>query len=244
MANELELLERAKMYIDSMAKGINPVTGEYADEEDVINEVKVSRCLYYVSDVLEEMTKIKKKALIKRSDRVAFTLDIEQRSKFEIDPKGLSVSQIVDKLNSLTDELYVKKLKSTAITTWLVEIGMLEVVESTLGNSMKRPTSLGRENGIYTEERFGRDGRQYTGVFYSPEAQQFILDNLDAVIEVNQRPTEKKPRKEKMNWTMEKEQILIQLFQAGATIPEIAGQMNISENAVAGKIGELGLWSK
>ena len=49
---ELETLQRAKMYIDKMAKGIDPLTDMEIPEDSILNQVRISRCLYYVSDVL------------------------------------------------------------------------------------------------------------------------------------------------------------------------------------------------
>ena len=52
---ELDTLKRAKMYIDSLARGVDPVSGQLAEEDSVINNVRISRCLFYVSDVLEKV---------------------------------------------------------------------------------------------------------------------------------------------------------------------------------------------
>ena len=49
---ELEKIQRAKMYIDKMANGINPITDEQTVDDDTLNNVRVSRCLFYVSDIL------------------------------------------------------------------------------------------------------------------------------------------------------------------------------------------------
>ena len=49
---ELETMQRAKMYLDKLANGINPLTDQPASDSDCINQVRISRCLFYVSDVL------------------------------------------------------------------------------------------------------------------------------------------------------------------------------------------------
>ena len=49
---ELEKIEHAKGYIDQLANGINPITGEPVPESELINNVHISRCLFYVSEVL------------------------------------------------------------------------------------------------------------------------------------------------------------------------------------------------
>ncbi|MGN1443606.1 MAG: hypothetical protein ACI4XE_07140, partial [Acutalibacteraceae bacterium] len=50
--NDLETMKRAKSYIDMLANGIDPLTGETIRDDSVINNVRISRCLFYVSDVL------------------------------------------------------------------------------------------------------------------------------------------------------------------------------------------------
>ena len=52
---ELETLERAKMYLEKLANGINPVDGIPVPDEDVINNVRLSRCFFYVADVLRQV---------------------------------------------------------------------------------------------------------------------------------------------------------------------------------------------
>ena len=48
----LELLKHAKDYIEKMANGINPLTKENVPDTDLINNVKISRCLFYVNNIL------------------------------------------------------------------------------------------------------------------------------------------------------------------------------------------------
>ena len=52
---ELEKMQRAKMYIDKLANGINPIDDEPAADSDIINNVRLSRCLFYVSDILRQV---------------------------------------------------------------------------------------------------------------------------------------------------------------------------------------------
>ena len=52
---ELELLERAKMYMDKLANGINPLDDTFIPENDIVNNVRLSRCFFYVSDVLRQV---------------------------------------------------------------------------------------------------------------------------------------------------------------------------------------------
>lgn len=47
---ELETLQRAQMYMEKLANGINPIDGSIVPEGDVVNNVRLSRCFFYVAD--------------------------------------------------------------------------------------------------------------------------------------------------------------------------------------------------
>ena len=53
--SEKEAILRAKMYIDKLANGIDPVTDKKIPDDEVVNNVKISRCLFYVSSILQAM---------------------------------------------------------------------------------------------------------------------------------------------------------------------------------------------
>ena len=52
---EVEKIEYAKLYIEKLANGINPLTGQAVPDTDLINNVRISRCLFYVSDILRQV---------------------------------------------------------------------------------------------------------------------------------------------------------------------------------------------
>ena len=49
---DIELLKHAKYYIEKMANGVNPLTNEIVPDDDLINNVRISRCLFYVNNIL------------------------------------------------------------------------------------------------------------------------------------------------------------------------------------------------
>ncbi len=49
---ELEKIEYAKSFIDKLANGINPIDDTPVKDDDAINNVRLSRCFFFVSDVL------------------------------------------------------------------------------------------------------------------------------------------------------------------------------------------------
>ena len=46
-----KVLKHAQEYIEKMANGIDPTTNELAKKDDLINNVRIARCLFYVNSV-------------------------------------------------------------------------------------------------------------------------------------------------------------------------------------------------
>ena len=79
---ELEKMQRAKMYIDKMANGINPIDGSMIPDEDVVNNVRLSRCFFYVADVLGQVIDNGGTAPQKKIKKEPFSLPVEKRKEF------------------------------------------------------------------------------------------------------------------------------------------------------------------
>ena len=52
---ELEIMQRAKMYMDKLAQGIDPISGQEVPNDSVLNNVRLARCFFYVSGVLDQV---------------------------------------------------------------------------------------------------------------------------------------------------------------------------------------------
>ncbi|MBE6948402.1 MAG: hypothetical protein E7456_00980 [Ruminococcaceae bacterium] len=115
-----------------------------------------------------------------------FDLPVENRGLFEFSNYSISVTELVKRINNLIDRETMSPLKLASVTSWLVNTGMLRVEQKSDNSTVKRPTEHGVAIGISVEERVGVRGN-YTAVIYNKNAQRFILDNLDAIIEINNK---------------------------------------------------------
>ena len=52
---ELEIMQRAKVYMEKLAQGIDPISDQEIPEDSVLNNVRLARCFFYVSGVLEQV---------------------------------------------------------------------------------------------------------------------------------------------------------------------------------------------
>lgn len=187
---EIETIARAQMYLEKLANGVNPLTDTEVNETDVVNNVRISRCLFYVSGILKQIVDNKGKFKVEMPDRADYTVTPEQLKQFAFSEQPISVSELTKRLNDLVNPLYVKELKRGVITDWLTEVGLLS--DSIVNNkTRKRPTTQGMKIGIITEERTNQYGTLYEGVFYNLNAQHFIIDNIDTISEHNRQRASK-----------------------------------------------------
>ena len=182
--NENEKLLKAKSYLDKLANGINPITNELASENDTINNIHISRCLFYVSDVLRNLIENSNNPQKKKNSKIPFSVTPQQLADYVFDDNPITVTEITKKLNSLIDTEEMKGIKTTSITNWLIKINMLEYFADESGKNHKIPTENGIQLGITTQERLGMYG-SYKVVLYDSNVQQFILDNIDTIAYYN-----------------------------------------------------------
>lgn len=187
---ELEKIEYAKSFIDKLAQGINPLNDEPVPENELVNQIRISRCFFYVSDILRKVIEgvpfddsvpqtyvfaapVKKKEL--------FDLSPDKRENFVFSEEPLTASEICKRLTDAANEPNMRKLSYAKLTEWLLSRGFLteNTTDSTRGKRV--PSELGEQLGIFLEHRTGVHG-EYDVVMYNHEAQQFILDNLDSLI--------------------------------------------------------------
>ena len=118
--------------------------------------------------------------------------------------------------------------------------GLLFEEEAPSGNKNKRPTEAGWKLGISTQQRSGQNG-DYTAVVYDQQAQQFILDNLDAIIAINAAPLHENQGKP---WEPEEDAYLRQAVQVGEDIKDMYAELKRTRAAIRARLEKLGLTEK
>lgn len=227
---ELETLHRAKMYMEKLANGIDPTTNAPIPEQDVVNNVRLSRCFFYVCGVLDRAIEQERKKASK--DLPAFHMSVQEAAKIPPLDRSVGISQLTEHINRCIGENQMRKLSPTTVTAWLVEMGILEIPENGHG---KRPTTRGISLGISTELRTGANG-EYTAVLYAPAAQQFILDNLPTVLDRFSKENQGTP------WSRDEEHLLIQQYQSGVPLEKIAAELKRTREGVQKRLKKLGVF--
>lgn len=178
---EIEKIKYTKNFIDKLANGINPLDDTQIPEGDLLNNIRISRCMFYVSDILRKVIEnngFKKAANDK--NKAPFSISEEQLAEFQFSQEPIGISEITKRINSLIDENTTKKLKVTSITEWLVDIDVL-YNEISNNKKHKRATPKGTSLGI-TECIYQGQYGEYKKLLYNEDAQHFIIDNINSII--------------------------------------------------------------
>ena len=184
---ELEKIEYTKGFIDKLANGINPLDDTPIPDGDLTNHVRLSRCFFYVSDILRRIIENGgitapevRTTRQKQTEKQDFVLSEEARATLQASDDPVSVSEIAKRLNELIDQETTKKISAAKINQWLPEQGFLKTIKLANNKQRKTPTHHGSEIGIFIEETVGRYGK-YIAVLFSPSAQQFVYDHIDII---------------------------------------------------------------
>ena len=239
---ELEKIEYAKSFIDKLANGINPIDDSPIPEGDTVNNVRLSRCFFFVSDVLRQVIEnggVTKEAppqptvvKTKKGRKQPYFLLPEHTANFEFSDTPISATEIYNRIVSVGPKEGVRRLSKRKLTKWLLYCGFLEL-QIIDNNKVLVPTDSGREIGIFLEERNGEYGN-YIATLYPREAQEFIIDNIEAMLSLDNGTYRAKLNLENQgkHWETDDDASLVELYKSGRSICDIALALKRSEKAI------------
>ena len=198
MAAENKILERAEMYLRKLSCGVNPLTEETLPEGDTCRQERISKCLLYVADYLQQIVcpkpkaaKAEKQEKPKRKREFPnqeLALSEEAIAKFEFSEEPLSLSAIVRRVNALIPEgSCMIPLMYADVAEVLTQEGYLQKQEGAAGKETNLPTPQGEEKGF---SRVEEDIRGHFSIFTkcNTDAQKFVIENIQkAVAQANAR---------------------------------------------------------
>ena len=182
----LDLTIRAKTYIDKLANGMNPITNEHVTETDSVNNIKVSRALTYISDLLRQIIDYCTVDYSRDPSKAykglrPFFLSEEQISRYRFTNDPVYIRDIVNQLNSLSSAPNMRKITYRNLLSYLLYAGYMESVKLENGRTLRRPTAKGLEIGIIQQEKRGDNG-SYSVTRYTAPAQHHIINHIYPIL--------------------------------------------------------------
>lgn len=181
---DIKKLETAILYIQRIVNGNNPVNNMPLEDDAVLNNQNVTRCMSFVKDVLEEVKK--NDGYIGRKPRILkIDFPIQKLDSFEY-KSDKTITKFVEQLNEMIDTSVHTKISYKIITDWLKENDYLKREYNTeIETPATYPTEKGKNIGITAYKEKNNRGLEYIRIIYGEAAQKFIVKNMDQIINAN-----------------------------------------------------------
>ena len=171
-------LKTAQEWVEKLANGINPLTSEPVKEDDIVNNVHISRCLFFVSEMLKKV----KTTEYSSDGKKPFMITSQEAEKIAISaPCG--IAQFMRAVNEGIPE-DMKQLSTTSVIKWLRNNGYLYEVSKDGKHKTNLPTEKGNQIGITVRSQQNLEGQEFQQVVYDATAQRFILRNIGSIASI------------------------------------------------------------
>ena len=176
-----EKIVTAQDWVRKLANGINPLDGNAVKEDDVVNNIHISRCLFYVAELLGKLSEKTQKVNSIRN--IPFVSSAIQMDKYNY-VDAISISAFAREIRNLLPA-NMRAISNTSLINWLLQEGLLSISEpDSTGRAYKIATEAGKAIGIYTEERESNGGH-FLITLYNQNAQRYLLEHLEEISHQN-----------------------------------------------------------
>ena len=173
---DMSKLKTAQDWVEKLANGINPLTLEPIKEDDIVNNVHISRCLFFVSEMLGKVEPPKSAS---RKGRRDFWMTSREAEQIDIlVPCG--IAQFTKTVNEHIPA-DMKPLSVSAVIKWLRNNGYLYEANIDEKRKTNIPTEKGIQLGITVRIQQNLEGKEYQRVFYDISAQRVMLTNIESI---------------------------------------------------------------
>jgi hypothetical protein len=179
MIDEFEKMEKAKTVLLKIAKGIDPLTGEAIAETNFLNDPRLIRCFYFITEVLDDVIQgVYRKT---RSHLPDFIITPEQKQRVTFPEGKIGVNEFSRQINQSIDINTSKKLTGVELNKKLKKMGIL--AEKNLENGKTRTVT----NSNSAKYGFEMENRKFNGVEYemvviNDQGKKYLLDNIETIM--------------------------------------------------------------
>ncbi|MDI9496655.1 MAG: hypothetical protein QM227_10325 [Bacillota bacterium] len=177
MIKDIEKIEKARLIIQKIADGTNPINGQPVEADSFLHDSRIIRCFYFISEVLEAVVK----GTYSNKKINDFVITDEQKNKVVFTEGNIGVNEAARCINLQLNPLMSKKVTGALLNKGLKRLGILsEAVED--GKKRTVTNEISKDYGFFSEKR-SYDGREYDMVLINNEGKKYILDNIEKIME-------------------------------------------------------------
>lgn len=175
--NNPTLLWVNQVWMEQLARGVDPTTGNLLPPEDVLCRKRLQKCFDFVARMLGQVLQNGH-----FSAKKPFSLPHEQWSHIAVGAED-ALSSLVGSINSLIqDPTAMCKLSQRQLTGWLLQQGIMFETLSDKGRQVRRFTQKGEQMGFFVKTEVNDEGREVPRLCGSRAAQQYLVEHLAEII--------------------------------------------------------------
>ena len=201
--NKRQVIQHAKNYMDLLSRGIDPISQMEVGPVSIVAEPRLQKCFAFVSNILEELLanggyvalsdegpdapdidSVPQYDLVRR--KVPFRLSQEQRRDVYITKNPIAPSTFISHINRVIDGEAMEKLSFKRINAWLLKNDYVTETKQpvVINRTVMKPMLKAAKIGFEEEETVDpKTGEVKSRIMLTQKAQQFLLDNLDRILE-------------------------------------------------------------
>ncbi|MCQ1530181.1 hypothetical protein [Lutispora saccharofermentans] len=190
MNEELEKIQKARLVLQKIAKGINPVNGEQIEQESFLNDPRIIRCFYYVAEVLDNVAKGAYSSRRSGPGAAKFFITPEQKARVQFPEGKIGVNEFSKCINMCIDLNESKKLTGVELNKRLKALGILSEEQTEEGKTRTVINDNSKNYGFESEKK-NYNGVEYEMVMINDKGKQYLLENIEEIMKA-EIPSEQK----------------------------------------------------
>lgn len=178
MIRDIEKIRKAREIILNLANGVDPINEIEIKTNDVLSDPRIIRCFFFIGEVLDGVAKGE---YSKGTKGLKFIITPEQKANVVFTGGEIGVNEISKCINEQLNPLLSKRTAGSLINKGLKKMKILSEREDPDG---KIRTTINEKSAKYgfIEVQKTFNGDEYTQVLANDLGKNFILDNIDEIM--------------------------------------------------------------
>ena len=179
LINEREKVIKAKEVLLKIANGTNPVDGTPINEESFLNDPRIIRCFFYISEVLNRVIAGQTNQNLPKPTE--FHITKEEKGLVKFPENKIGANQFAKCINNVIDLNKSKKLSGVELNKQLKKMGVLSENIDEQGKVRTIINNKSVDYGFESEKR-NYNGNEYEMVVINDIGKAYILENLEDIM--------------------------------------------------------------
>jgi len=176
--NELDKIENARAVLQGIAKGIDPLTGELISENTFLQDSRIIRCFYFITEILDNVSN---GSYNRNNNLPNFIITPEQKSRVVMSEGRIGVNEFSKCINTCIDTNISKKLTGVELNKRLKKLGILSETSTSDGKTRTITNENSFEFGFEMETRSFK-GAEYEMVCMNDKGKKYLMDNIEGIM--------------------------------------------------------------